>query len=364
MAGRNVHQIPKGDQMKKSVLVLLTALLLGSTGMALAQTRDLAVQEKIAEITTPDTSKLKVRVWVDPDHPELTYKLGEAVTVYAKPNFDAYITVTSTGPTGEMVVLYPNEFQEQALVKAGTTLIIPGKDAPAQIIAAGTPGVEQILVTASTVPGAIIPEAELSGVGPFKTVAGGIDTLTRSLEIIEKKAPGQTVNFPKAIVTIGDGTEVAEEEVEEPVQVATADDPVLIGIEKSEFAIDEVITMSVTTPKDCYLWVIDVASDNSKRFLFPNQIVKDNFVKANTPVAISGGDSKVKIVAQAPAGTETVYALCTDEQNALGTYSLDTMFSEADSSNPVVRALVPQPVDAKPAFPEGFLWAHVELVTK
>jgi len=371
--------------MQKFTVFALTTLLLASTA---AQAEDVNSRYIVVldKLQTPVTASTKHRVtaWVDPDHPKAVFKLGEPIHLFAQPNFDAYLTVMAIGPDGAPIQLYPNAYEPQQLVKAGRTLLVPGKSAPVEMVAGGTPGIEHLFVLASTQPTPVIPDEALSGDAAFRSIDGDPETLGRYIELAVKQPSEEPVFFDKKIRTTGDrnvvvtvvaddasssqatdDTSSSAEDTEAPAREEPADEPTLsLAVDKADYVIGETVQMAVTTPRDCYVWVIDVSSDNSKHVLFPNKLMQDNFVRAGEQLTLSGGDSKVKIVAQAPAGIETVYTLCSEDPHAVGAISYDDMFPAADGTNPVVRALNWEPATTPPQIPEGIDWAQLSLTTK
>jgi hypothetical protein len=64
-----------------------------------------------------------VDVWVDrPDEP---YLVGETVTIFFRTNQSCYVHLFNTGPSGDITVLYPNEYHRNNFIEAGGVWAFP-----------------------------------------------------------------------------------------------------------------------------------------------------------------------------------------------------------------------------------------------
>src|SRR5271170_242968 len=89
-----------------------------------------------AEATAPQgspsqTGKLTAEAWFD--RANATYALGEAVNLFVRTNEDAYVTVLSIGPTGNVAQIFPNAFQPNNFAQAHQPIAIPGRGAAAVV---------------------------------------------------------------------------------------------------------------------------------------------------------------------------------------------------------------------------------------
>lgn len=103
-----------------------------------------------ADEAAPKGKRIAFDTWVN--RKDLTYRVGDTLAVSVKPKSDAYITILNVGSSGAVTLLYPNHFQRDAKVKAGTTVRIPSKKAKWQISVGGPRGVDLVKVIASKKP--------------------------------------------------------------------------------------------------------------------------------------------------------------------------------------------------------------------
>lgn len=72
---------------------------------------------------------LGVALWTD----RVAYSAGDLVTVWAQATRDCYLTLIDVDTHGKATVLFPNDFEQENLLKAGTPLRVPGEKAPYQL---------------------------------------------------------------------------------------------------------------------------------------------------------------------------------------------------------------------------------------
>lgn len=338
--------------------------------------RDLSIeQSSVASVQPHASGSLRVTAWVDDK--ANTYRIGEEVRLFVKPNKDAYVTVVSIGPSGSAVLLYPNAFQPSMEIPAGQTLEIPGKRAAAKIVVSGKPGFEFIRVVASVTPINDKLADWNVGSGPFPAIEGGARSVARDLQLIQSN---EMAFYDKIIRTVDElGSEASHDGSDAPdadhivsttLPLATEPQadvrpPVLIAVDKRRYKTGDTVTMAVTTLEACYLWVVDISSDGSARMLFPNQIVQDNHVQSAQTILVSGGQSKVKVLAAAPAGQDSIFAICGRDSTSpwKGSANFSTMFSDLDRSDPLARALIATSTDLDQlaAVPSQFTWNEAKI---
>lgn len=169
--------------------LLAAAIVATPAGAQQSSTRDLTIEQKqLADFTVP-TSDLKVTAWVDKQND--TYRPGDSLQLYVKTNRDAYITVIDIGTSGKVHQIFPNQHATDNRVLAHQVLQIPGPDAPYRIRVGGPAGHELIKVIATTRPGQIIRQDQLTELGPFYSYRGNTQGLTRDLgiELKERHPP-------------------------------------------------------------------------------------------------------------------------------------------------------------------------------
>lgn len=132
-------------------------------------------------VAAPPRNDLRVSAWVD--QPDNTYRIGEQVQLFVRSNRDAYITVLNVGTSGKVHQLFPNRYQPQNFVKAGTNLSIPASTMPYQLQVSGPTGEELIKVIASTSPSPIIAQHYLNKQAIFPPVQQAVPQLAKDLAI-------------------------------------------------------------------------------------------------------------------------------------------------------------------------------------
>lgn len=185
-----------------SALLLTAATNLASADDDAAM-RDLSVEQiKIFKAGPAKQTGLQVTAAVD--RADLTYAKGEAVKLQVKVSEDAHVLVFDTGPTGNIVRLFPNEFQKDDLIKAGHTVSIPPSDSKVKIKVTGNTGAELITVVASNKPLKLVSGAVMSGDDVFMSVKESADEFARDLALeAENVEPSKKLSMVKlAIKTV------------------------------------------------------------------------------------------------------------------------------------------------------------------
>lgn len=73
------------------------------------------------------------------------YRIGEPVEVYVASRQDCQLSVISVGSDGQALQLFPNAFQPEGFVVAGSTVVLPGAMGGVRFEARGPAGVETLL---------------------------------------------------------------------------------------------------------------------------------------------------------------------------------------------------------------------------
>jgi hypothetical protein len=326
--------------------------------------RDLSVQQTTAYgAGTSRPGSLKVSVGAD--RSDATYALGETARLFINSNEDAFVTVFSIGPTGQVHQLFPNSYQTDNRVQASRPVEIAGGNSGARISISGPVGAELIKVVASNKPLVVIAENLLQGRDIFRAVEGGVQTLVRNLEIVGNDADrkidienytlrtiaARTADNVPAIVIIPGGQASPGAPVMLPVvtpQVgalisvpAQQAFPLLLAVDKTAYKIGERVTLAVTSLQACYLTVLDVTTSGAIRVLFPNQITQNNAIAANQTALVAGGSSPVSLQVAGPAGTEQIVAICSTDRAPILTQKIDLaqLFPPAGERSDVTRDL-------------------------
>ncbi len=348
---------------KLLALGLLPFLLAPAVAQS-SQQRDLSVQQSSAyDAGKPHPGSLKVSIGAD--RADGTYAVGETARLFITANEEAYVTVFSVGPTGQVHQLFPNSYQDDNRVSPSRPVEIAGGNSGARISISGPVGAELIKVVASNRPITVIAENLLQGRDLFRSVDGGVQTLVRNLEVVANEPAENKIaieNFtlrtiasradkgPSAVIII-QGQTAPSPTATLPVVVPQAAGaiilptqqafPLLLAVDKSAYKIGERVTLAVTPLQACYLTVLDLTTSGAIRVVFPNKVTPNNSVAANQTVLVAGGISPVSLLATGPAGNEQVVAICSTDRTPVLKREMDSaqLFSPAGERDEVARDL-------------------------
>ncbi|MBY5446117.1 DUF4384 domain-containing protein [Rhizobium leguminosarum] len=136
------------------------------------------------------------------DRAEAKYAIGEVVGLFIQSTENAYVTVLNVSPNGSVVKLFPNKYQTDALVGAGKRVQVPDPASGARLQVSGPVGQEQIKVFYSSKPLTIFADLGGSGAGMFRSVDGGMEAVSRSLE--EARSLGTKISSKTLTLTTVD----------------------------------------------------------------------------------------------------------------------------------------------------------------
>ncbi|MBY5435508.1 DUF4384 domain-containing protein [Rhizobium leguminosarum] len=141
------------------------------------------------------------------DRAEAKYAIGEVVGLFIQSSENAYVTVLNVSPNGSVVKLFPNKYQTDALVGAGKRVQVPDPASGARLQVSGPVGQEQIKVFYSSKPLTIFADLGGSGAGMFRSVDGGMEAVSRSLE--EARSAGTKISSKTLTLTTVDSLPAA-----------------------------------------------------------------------------------------------------------------------------------------------------------
>jgi hypothetical protein len=120
------------------------------------------------------------------------YRIGDTVRVAVAVEKDCRLSLISVGTSGQALHLFPNEYQQDNVVRAGQTVLIPSIRSPVQFKARGPTGVEGLIATchsASVGQPNQLPPIVPGGFAPV----GDVGTVTRDLVAAPGPAASQEV---------------------------------------------------------------------------------------------------------------------------------------------------------------------------
>lgn len=353
---------------------LALAMGLGSTGTAWAltlddqaipTTRDLKVVQQPMTEVKPAVQAFEVKASVDRE--DQTYRIGERVVFRVTSSEDAYITLVDVGTSGEVTILFPNQYQQDNRVRAGETVEIPSPGAGFGIEVGGPTGLELIKVLATRGPTPVFDPRDYVAHGPFHVLNEPVAVVTRNLIVVMEEeheqgwaedetvirivdaehaavvrdgeslvASGTSVE-PQAAETatetdvsavaevaetaVIEGAEVAETVVEapanqgpaEPASIEETAPPVeefalTLRTDATAYAAGDILTLTAHVDMACKLTLLDVDTTGKTRVLFPNRAQPDNRMAPERALELS-------YTVAGPSGIETVIGVCrTDDE--------------------------------------------------
>ncbi|MDF0660694.1 MULTISPECIES: DUF4384 domain-containing protein [Rhizobium] len=158
------------------------------------------------------------------DRAEAKYAIGEVVGLFIQSTENSYVTVLNVSPNGSVIKLFPNKYQTDALVGPGKRVQVPDPASGARLQVSGPVGQEQIKVFYSSKPLTIFADLGGSGSGMFRSVDGGMDAVSRSLE--EARSLGTKISSKTLMLTTVDSPAALPPVAAPPVAAAPAAKPV------------------------------------------------------------------------------------------------------------------------------------------
>jgi hypothetical protein len=337
----------RSSTIRKTAFSIMAAGLLGLAAPALAQApgapapaaaddapsadteaqlvRDLAVAQKPLYDLAAGASTIDIESWVD--RRSRTYRIGQPLRVMVRPQQDAFITVVNVGSSGRVAVLYPNHFQRDAKVRAGSIVMIPADRSSWQINVGGPTGVDLIKVFASRQP-LSLPELEqlvrVSEANPLITLGRSADEFARDLVAQLKPGTQQAIGMRNLLIRVIDragsintAAAAAAAAAGLPVSAGLAGYGLSIRSDRPAYRVGEAIQLAVSTTRDCRLTLISVGASGNATQLFPNMAQRDNLVRAGQTLLVPPPQSQVQIVARPPSGVEGIMAVCREAGSPL-----------------------------------------------
>ncbi|MDR3198001.1 MAG: caspase family protein [Planctomycetaceae bacterium] len=86
---------------------------------------------------------------------------------------------------------------------------------------------------------------------------------------------------------------------------------ITLNHENNIYTEDELLTASVKSSEDGYLYLLHIGADNTKTMLIPNKFQADNEIKSGTAVGFPSSDSDFRFRVTPPFGTEKIIAFVT-----------------------------------------------------
>ena len=129
------------------------------------------------------------------------YRVTDPVTLMVKAEADCHLTLLNTGSAGQARLLFPNRYQQQTLIRAGQTVVVPGIGAGVLIVPIGPAGVEHVTAVCRTGAAPVIgtPADFRSGAFPALEDAGAA---ARNLAVVAEQSGDRTAMASATFVVV------------------------------------------------------------------------------------------------------------------------------------------------------------------
>ena len=129
------------------------------------------------------------------------YRAADPVTLMVKTEADCHLSLLNTGPGGTSRLLFPNQYQQNTLIRAGQTVVVPGLGAGVSIVPIGPAGVENVVAVCRTgeQPAFGVP-GDFRG-GAFPAIEDA-ETTARNLAVVADQAGQQTAVSSTSFVVV------------------------------------------------------------------------------------------------------------------------------------------------------------------
>ena len=136
---------------------------------------------------------LAVRTAVD--RPDGRYRHGETLTLTVDVTEDAYIWVFDTGTSGKVHQIFPNRYESDNFVRAGSAIAIPSDGSDYQLLVSRPKGAELLTVIASKDSTPLTRDLIDRGTeaGPFLALRGDAVSVAKDLSVTLKAKPASQV---------------------------------------------------------------------------------------------------------------------------------------------------------------------------
>lgn len=143
---------------------------------------------------------LTVRTAVD--RPDGRYRHGESLSLTVDVTEDAYVWVFDTGTSGKVHQIFPNRFESDNYVRAGTSLAIPREGAEYQLLVSHPKGAELLTVIASKDSTPLTRDLidETTRAGPFLALRGDAGSVAKDLSVTLKDKHPNWVSHHRVVL--------------------------------------------------------------------------------------------------------------------------------------------------------------------
>ena len=129
------------------------------------------------------------------------YRPADPVTLMVKTEADCHLSLLNTGPGGASRLLFPNQHQQNTLIRAGQTVVVPGLGGGVSIVPIGPAGVENVVAVCRTgeQPAFGVPGDFRGGAFPAMEDA---ETTARNLAVVAEQGGQQTAVASTSFIVV------------------------------------------------------------------------------------------------------------------------------------------------------------------
>lgn len=143
--------------------------------------------------TAPSSAGSELSVMASVDRPDARYRHGDSLSLTVSVSEDAWIWVFDTGTSGKVHQIFPNRYETENFVRAGSPVTIPNEGADYHFLVSRPKGAELLTVIASRNDGPLaqdLIDQEMQA-GAFLALRGDAVSVAKDLSIsLKKDHPG------------------------------------------------------------------------------------------------------------------------------------------------------------------------------
>ena len=144
----------------------------------------------VSKPSTASAQSAQYAVMAAVDRPDARYRDGDSLELTIQVTEDSYVWVFDTGTSGQVVQVFPNRFESDNFVRAGTALTIPRQGKDYRFVVSRPAGADLLTVIASK-DNAPLSQAlidQQTQAGPFLALQGNASSVAKDLSITLKES--------------------------------------------------------------------------------------------------------------------------------------------------------------------------------
>ena len=118
------------------------------------------------------------------------YRTTDPLRLMVRTEADCHLALLNTGAGGQSRQLFPNRYQQQTLIRAGQTVVVPGIGDGVPLVPMGPAGVESVMAVCRRGESPVVGALGDYGSGAFRSIDDAGST-ARDLAVVAEQAAGQ-----------------------------------------------------------------------------------------------------------------------------------------------------------------------------